>query len=111
MGYYSREVTLPHTRREGFCNFVQLIVNQLEAGNPEEALLQAVDLLDCISHDRNPYDSVTNAENARETSLLAEIKRKHSKELVDAMAKAREDGINAGISQERKRLALALGLS
>ena len=108
---YAREVKMPRTSHEGFSNFVQLIINQLEAGNTREGLLQAVDLLDCIESSGNPYKDITDAEHSRANALVAEMNRKHSAELVDAIARARADGIAAGIAQERGRLAAMLGIA
>ncbi len=79
--FYSREIQKPRDRREGFANFVQLIINNIEAGEPQQALLGAVDLLDCITGNANPYGSVTDAE--------------------DDISRARADGIAEG-----KRLTL-----
>jgi len=33
MTYYSRELKKPKNMREGFSNFVQMIINKLEAGS------------------------------------------------------------------------------
>ena len=49
MTYYSREITMPADRKEGLCNYVQMIINRLEAGDHREALLTAVGLLDDLS--------------------------------------------------------------
>lgn len=48
MTYYTREVTMPKTLHEGLMNSVQMIINDIEAGNPQEGLLKAVDLLDSL---------------------------------------------------------------
>lgn len=53
--YYSRELKTPANMREGLANAVQSIINNLEAGNPGEALYQAVDLLDDVRSESNPY--------------------------------------------------------
>jgi hypothetical protein len=58
--FYSREIQKPKNRREGFANFVQLIINNIEAGDTQQALIGAVDLLDCITSNANPYASVTD---------------------------------------------------
>lgn len=42
--HYSHELKEPKTNREGLQNFVQMIINEIEDGNPNEALLKAVDL-------------------------------------------------------------------
>ena len=46
---YAREITMPANRKEGLCNYVQMIINRLEAGDTREALLTAVGLLDDLS--------------------------------------------------------------
>ena len=53
---YAREIKTPANRKEGLCNFVQIIINRLEAGDDREALLTAVDLLDDLSG--SVYDDV-----------------------------------------------------
>ena len=52
---YSRELQMPKTKRGGLANFVQMIINELEAGNNREALLRAVDLHNDIISNSNPY--------------------------------------------------------
>jgi hypothetical protein len=42
---YYQEIKEPRNMQEGLANFVQMIINELEAGNHREALLKAVDLL------------------------------------------------------------------
>ena len=41
---YSLPIEMPATSQEGLTNFVQMIINKLEDGQPGEALLTAVDL-------------------------------------------------------------------
>ncbi len=41
---YSAKISKPNNAQEGVTNFVQMIINELEAGNTREALLKAVDL-------------------------------------------------------------------
>ena len=41
---YSQSLEMPENAQEGITNFVQMIINQIEAGNPQEALMLAVDL-------------------------------------------------------------------
>ncbi len=74
--FYSREIQKPKDRREGFANFVQLIINNIEAGEPQQALLGAVDLLDCITGNANPYVSITDDDVSRvKAEGIAEGKR------------------------------------
>ena len=42
--YHARKITKPANAQEGIVNFVQMIINQLEAGDTREALLTAIDL-------------------------------------------------------------------
>lgn len=60
MTYYSKTLTQPTTRKEGLLNFVQMIINRIEAGDHREALLTAVDLLDTLAGNANPYADVTD---------------------------------------------------
>jgi hypothetical protein len=53
--YYSRAIAMPTTTRDGLANAIQQIINELEAGNAREALLQAVDVLDDVRSQANPY--------------------------------------------------------
>lgn len=48
MTYYTRKIEMPKTKTDGLRNFVQMIVNEIEAGNHNEALLKAVDLLNDV---------------------------------------------------------------
>lgn len=52
---YTRPLIQPQTKQDGLCNCLQLIINLIEAGNTNEALLQAVDLLDDCRSIANPY--------------------------------------------------------
>ncbi len=42
--FYSQEICKPKNAQEGIVNFVQMIINDIEAGETREALLKAVDL-------------------------------------------------------------------
>ncbi len=89
--YYSRESRKPNNRRQGFANFVQLIINNIEAGEPQQALLGAVDLLDCISGNANPYVSVTDDDVSRaKAEGIAEGKRLALTAVVAAVAEMLE---------------------
>jgi uncharacterized protein YjiS (DUF1127 family) len=54
-GYYEAPVSRPRSMRRGLMNAVQMAINQLERGDPREALLQLVDLLDDLGSKSNPY--------------------------------------------------------
>jgi len=49
MTYYSEDIKTPKGKQEGLANFVQMIINDLEAGDAGEALLKAVDLKNDIT--------------------------------------------------------------
>jgi len=52
---YALAITTPNTKREGLWNFVQMIINDMEAGDFYNGLLRAVDLRNDISCKSNPY--------------------------------------------------------
>jgi hypothetical protein len=108
MTYYSRKIEMPATRLDGLCNFVQMIVNSLEAKDHESALLTAVDLLDTLQGQSNPFSSITAD---KDNAMLAELKRLHMTEMVDAMAKARADGFAAGEQAQKQKMVELLGLA
>jgi hypothetical protein len=62
---YSRELSTPATTREGLANAVQLIINLIESGENNEALLSAVNLLDDVRSNANPYNIDTKAKRKR----------------------------------------------
>jgi len=41
---YALNIEMPKNMQEGLANFIQMIINDLEAGDAREALLKAVDL-------------------------------------------------------------------
>ena len=104
---HHRDIKAPNSSREGFANFVQAIINRIEEGNVRGALMKAVDLLDCIS--AGAYGAIIDTKAPIEMCGLGEIVDKDPA-VVDAIAKAREDGIAIGIRKERVRLAALLGL-
>lgn len=102
--YYSRKIEMPATKRDGLANFVQMIVNKLEAGEHREALLTAVDLhedITCGLYD----DAMTDAKavNAARMEALAEQQQK-----IEA---AKSAGYEQGVADEKARMAKALGLA
>lgn len=104
MTCYSRKIEMPRTKRDGLANFVQMIINQIEAGDAQEALLKAVDLhqdIACGQYDEAMVD--TKAANA----ATRELEQKHIEEL----AAAKADGVEAGIRMERQRVSDLLGLA
>lgn len=107
MTYYSREIKMPTTRLDGLRNFVQMIINKLEAGETNEALLTAADLLDTLSGSANPFASITSDKDNR---MIEELKRKHAAELQEAIILANRDGYQSGVAAEKARMAKALEL-
>jgi len=107
--YYSRQIKMPKSRAEGFRNFVQMIINNLEAGNSREALLQAVDLLDTVSGKANPYADITD-ESVTFNRMIAELNAKHEKAMTAAIAKATKSGIEEGKRLQKLETAKLLGL-
>lgn len=105
---YSAKIEMPKTRLDGLCNFVQMVINQIEAENPREALLTAVDLLDTLRGQSNPFSSVT-AE--KDNAMLAELKRQHAAEVSEAIIKAHAEGFAKGEIAEKARMAQVLGLA
>lgn len=103
MTYYSREISLPKTRREGLENFIQIAINRLEAGDHQEALLGLVDLLEDIRC--RIYDgALTDPRGA--DRLAKEMQARHTAEVI----KASEDGYARGVADEKARMAKALQL-
>lgn len=109
--YYSRPIDArPKNLHHGLCNFVQLVINKIEAGETNEALLTAVDLLDTLQGTANPYAPITSPLDARMRPVLEELNRKHQAELASTLAKGIEDGIAEGRRREREDIARRLGL-
>lgn len=108
MTFYSREIEMPKTRLDGLCNFVQMIINQIEADKPHEALLTAVDLLDTLQGSSNPFSSITSNKDNR---MLAELEKKHAKAVADAIIKAHAAGVAEGEKSQKRKLAEMLGLA
>lgn len=101
--YYSRPIKIPQTKRDGLENFVQMIINRLEAGEDREALLQAVDLLDSVRCGQ--YDeSMADAKGFN--AMAREMATQHQSEITAAS----EAGYARGQADERARIARQLGL-
>lgn len=108
MTYYSRDIKMPKTKLEGLQNFVQIIINNLEAEKPSEALLVAVDLLDDLSSKSNPYAEITDGKG---NAQIRALEQAHAASLSEAIAKAYAQGIEKGQAQERARIASVLGVA
>ena len=105
--HYSRKIEMPKNRHEGLCNFVQQIINQIEAGKPDQALYTAVDLLDDLLATDGPYSASTSGPRQ---PMLDELTRQHALQMADAVTNARAEGLRDGIDLERSRIARMLGL-
>jgi uncharacterized transporter YbjL len=108
MTYYTREIAMPATKREGFANFVQIIINRLEAGETQEALLGAVDLLNdivCGAYD----NAMTDSKGI--TAIAQEVQKKHVQETIEAAKRGYALGYDLGVDAEKKRMAAVLGLA
>jgi hypothetical protein len=108
MTYYSRKIEMPSTRLQGLCNFVQMIINSLEAGEHNSALMTAVDLLDTLSGESNPFSSITSE---KDNTMLAELKRQHAAEVADAIVKAHAAGVTEGEANQKRKMVDLLGLA
>lgn len=103
MTYYSREIKMPATRKEGVANYVQMVINRLEAGDTREALLTAVGLLDDLSG--SVYDGVFDEAAGPATILLSE----HDAQVSAAKTEAFRKGFEAGEKAKAKALKELLG--
>jgi hypothetical protein len=103
MTYYSRKIEMPKTKREGLENFVQMIINRLEAGENQEALLQAVDLVNDVRS--GIYDNAM-ADALGYNEMAKELREKHVAEL----SQAELAGYQRGVAAEQARITKALGL-
>jgi hypothetical protein len=101
--HYTRKIEVPANKRDGLANFVQIIINQIEAGDIENALLSAVDLHEdivCGIYD----DAMQDAKGS--LAIIREMEAKHTADIIAAAERGREDGIR----DEKARMAAALGL-
>lgn len=100
--YYYKAITKPANRKEGLVNFIQMVINELENENPNEALLVAVDLINDVRF--GTYDDAL-AGNTMER-LHAELSSKHNAELQSC----RESSYAAGREDMRREIMQRLGL-
>lgn len=103
MTYYSREISLPKTKRDGLENFLQIIINKLEAGANNDALLATVDLLQDVQS--GIYDDAMADSKGRDL-LGKEMQAKHQAEII----KTAEDNYAHGVADEKTRMAKVLQL-
>lgn len=90
-GHYSQDIKMPANKQQGLANFVQMIINQLERGETQEALPTAVDLLNDVNSAASPYKVVEDA-GAKLSALHAELQAKHNAEIGAACARYFELG-------------------
>lgn len=100
--YYTRPIEMPTTRKEGLANFVQLIINRLEAGDAREALLTAVDLRNDL--EGTVYDGAAES-NGPATILLSE----HDAQMATVKAEAYRKGFAAGEAAKAKAVRAVIG--
>lgn len=105
-GYYSKEIKTPKTAQEGLANFVQMVINQIEAGQADFALLTAVDLLNDLQSEASPYKLADKA-GAKLAGLQKELEGRHQAEIISATERAFEDGRSAMRNELVSRLGLA----
>jgi len=104
--YYSKPVIPPATRKDGLLNFVQLIINRIEAGDINEALLTAVDLLDTLSGNANPFAGVTD--DISRPAMEAELRAQSEAARVE-QARYGDLRFEQGRESMRRELAALLG--
>lgn len=101
--HYSRDIEMPTTKRDGLANFVQIVINKIEAGEHREALLQAVDLLEDVNSGLYD-DAMTDAKGY--SAQMREMQAKHDAEIIAAHQRGKVEGI----AEEKRRMAEALKL-
>lgn len=105
LGYY-REIKKPKDIREGFFNFIQIIINCGDRGDAREATLQAVDLLEdlqCGAYDR-ALGNIPQAELDALRTELAQIETQ-----IEARVQAAyQKGYAAGQADKAKQIREAL---
>lgn len=101
-GYYYKEIKMPTTKKEGLMNFIQTVINQLEAGESNNALLTAVDLLNDVRF--GTYDEVDTGNLM--ANLQAEMQAQHQSEL----QACRDHSRAAGREEMRIEISKKLGL-
>lgn len=92
---YSREITKPANMEEGLQNFVQMIINRIEAGDAREALLLAVDL----------HQDLTSGIYKEATEVDLSKKPIPADEHFAAVKAAKAQGIKDGLERGRASMA------
>lgn len=103
MAYYTQEIKAPTTKAEGLENFVQMIINQIEAGNADAALLLAVNLHQDLTC--GAYKEVTTPDLTEASVPMAE----HLRAVEAARAQASDAGMKAGANAVRAEMKRLLG--
>jgi hypothetical protein len=99
---YAREMKAPQNKEEGLQNFVQMIINCLEAGDHREALLKAVDLHQDLT--TGIYREVV-APELNDAVPMAE----HLRAVENARVEGSDAGMRAGANAVRAELKRLLG--
>lgn len=94
---YTKQIKLPKNVHEGTKNRVQLIINEIEGGDPTEAVLQCVDLLDSLEAQLVVTERVPPLNHAAVQQMKAEEYRNGF-----------TDGFKAGIERARRDLIAEL---
>jgi hypothetical protein len=100
---YSAPIKMPMNKRDGLQNFVQMVINRIEAGDAQSALLTAVDLLEdlrCGIYD----DAMADAKG--HSRLVQELEAKHQADIITSA----QHGYERGVADEKARMSKALGL-
>jgi len=101
---YTREIKRPKNLEEGLQNFVQMIINCLEAGDHREALLKAVDLHQDLCC--GAYKAVS-APELNDSVPMAE----HIRAVERARKEGADAGMRAGANAVRSELKRVLGVT
>ena len=97
MTCYTRHIEAPKDKAEGLQNFVQMIINRLDAGDHREALLLAVDLHEDLRC--GIYAEVTAPEIMKTVPVSEHYAAVHA---------AKQAGIEQGMEAGRKEVRASL---
>ena len=104
-GHYTKEIKMPTTKQDGLANFIQMIINSIERGEVNEALLLAVDLKQDVTSAAGIYRTEEDG-GAKLAALQSELQAKHAGEVIEASKRSFEDGKRAA----RREIAEKLGV-
>lgn len=95
--YYTKQINMPNNKTEGLLNFVQIVINKIESGDIENALLSAVDLL-------SDLECGTYKDVFEETHLYKELQQKHMQELFESSKRSYDNGFSDGKKHAIKKI-------